>query len=690
MGASKVGLVDPSNPYKLPPEAATVIGIIRSAEGTAQGKGNVLFGGRSYDPGPDHPADEGWQGSRTSAGPTHAADAGQWQPAAWHDEVRRAKEQGIDLTFNKGADQDWAIMDRAARLYKNATGRDLIEDQRAGKADLHVLGGEWAGLARGTGASLRGRMTGNSPGMNNAIAGLNEAGQAQLSAIDRQRAENAQLVAAEPPGSAKRQKLLDEGNAHVRELERRYNETALHPPIEKPADIWSNFGNPATIVVLIGGLFARRHATAALSAAGAAMQAINQNNHDKFEAAYKTWETQTKTAADIIKMQREDIAAIMHDEDKAWDHKIQLIAQKYHDDGQQNLALQVLHGDATTVYNHESRMDSAANQMKNYLVAGQVARERLNLEAGIDKELAAHPDLYQGDPSKIPTDRMAEITNEAAGKSKPAAPSQTRDRAATARAEVSRRDAEWAKAHPDATDDEMQKQHFIHANEVDKTVGAAARQPRNAPAMALQTYIEEQVAKGHTPTAEELQSFAASTAEKTSEGRAVGTRSASLEMASNAADAIIPLLREKANKIDLGRFPDVNSLILAAQQRTGGTDVVQYGELINSMRYLYARALSPTGQARVADLQHFDDIMNKNWSKDQINAGLDQIHQSLMAERGAIAKTREEVRSGGVPVAPASPASAGDLPKVSDPDAYAKVPSGGQYLAPDGKVYTKQ
>ncbi len=517
---------------------------------------------------------------------------------------------------------------------------------------------------------------------------FNAAGARERDQITQDKNGLMRMALAEPPGSAKRQRLEDEMHQQIAKREAEWEDKWKNPPVMKPVDALENFGSVGTIVALIGGLFARRHMTAALGAAGQAMQAINQNNYDKYQQNMKVWELQTRSAMETIKMQREDLQSILHDDDKAWDHKMALLAIKQKEYGMDRDYAASERGDIQTTLNTLMTLDRSQNQLKNIVGAMSINNHTMFVNNEEQKYYEAHPDQV-GQP--IPAAEKLRIEGAAnekfplPGAPKPSAETQTKDRAATARAEVSRRDAEWAKAHPDATDDEMQKQHFQHATEVDKTVGAAARQPRNAPAMALQTYIEEQMAKGHTPSSEELQNFAASTAEKTREGATVGNRAASLEMASNAANAIIPLLRAKADKIDLGRFPDVNSIVLAAQQRTGGTDVVQYGELINSMRYLYARALSPTGQARVADLQHFDEIMNKNWSKDQINAGLDQIQQTLMAEKGAIATTREEVRSGGMPSAPAP-----SLPRVTDQTGYEKLAPGSHYLGPDGLERVKK
>jgi hypothetical protein len=179
-------------------------------------------------------------------------------------------------------------------------------------------------------------------------------------------------------------------------------------------------------------------------------------------------------------------------------------------------------------------------------------------------------------------------------------------------------------------------------------------QPRNAPAMALRAWMDEyQAEHGHQPSSDEIRQFQAAGAEAISEGRTVGTRVAGMEGAGNAAEAIIPLVRESSHKVDRTKYPDLNSLILAYETKTGGEDVVQYGEMVNTLRYLYARALAPTGQGpRVADINHFDEIFNKNWGRGTIDAALDQIQKSINAERGAAQKTKAGITGRPAPAEP--------------------------------------
>ena len=139
--------------------------------------------------------------------------------------------------------------------------------------------------------------------------------------ISEKMQEYAKIANAAAPGS----KEADEALASLRKeaaIDRAaYREKMMKPPVEKPVDAWANFGSVATIMGLLGGLFTRQHITGALNAAGAAMEAINTNNHQIFEQSYKTWHDQTEMAHTLFQMDQEDIKDILTDKRMGIDEK---------------------------------------------------------------------------------------------------------------------------------------------------------------------------------------------------------------------------------------------------------------------------------------------------------------------------------------------------------------------------------
>lgn len=109
---------------------------------------NILYGDHTFQSYAQHPADAGWQGDHGPDGrPTHAAGLPQFQPDTWHEEQQKLKLADFSPVNQVHAGLDLAISD-----YNKATGRDLLEDFKAGKYDdiNRTLNGRWTSL--GTGA----------------------------------------------------------------------------------------------------------------------------------------------------------------------------------------------------------------------------------------------------------------------------------------------------------------------------------------------------------------------------------------------------------------------------------------------------------------------------------------------------------------------------------------------------------
>lgn len=701
----------------LPPEAAAVIGVIRGAEGTAAGDGYLLFGGTPFTPGTEHPARYGWQGSRTEYGPTHAAGPGQWQPKTWDGVKERAKAQGIDLDFSKGSHQDWAIWSQASRVYQNATGRDLAGDVKAGTVDYKALGSEWQGLLRGTGSpTLRGWSTGVSPFLQeraNAIQGEADRMRAQYHA---DAAELMRQANAAPPGSRERDEMISQLRERERRYLDRYEQIASHPPAMKPVDALENFGSAGTIVALIGGLFARRHMTAALGAAGKAMQAINQNRWDEYQREYKIWEQQSATALNMVKLHNEEIRSLIDDKKMAVDEKnsrLQIMLQGF---GMQRQADQIALGASEKVFGELAGLERAhqsASQSRllyQQTVAAQL--ESKYIGEGIDPTEAKtramrEAGLIPGGGAasarqKTENDLFAKLRDEWVAKEKTEGRSGevTPTQEAKLRSEASKAVAGKGQPAPEVsltpeTLDAMAEQYLAGDRTVVQNLGRGAQGGANV--VALREAIARK-AEQKRMSGPEIANAIAAFSGLMAEHRTAGNRQAALAIATEVAREQIPLVRETSKKVNRTEFPTINRMIVAFQKGTGDPVIVQFLEQLNTLKYTYARALNPTGVPRVADLERFDNIISEAWSKGQIDAALDQIERSLAAEKTGLQRAREGIggqKQGGNFGSGQSTAATGvgtqeDPAAPKSKDEYLALPKGTWYLDADGKIYQKQ
>lgn len=155
-----------------------------------------------------------------------------------------------------------------------------------------------------------------------------------------------------------------------------------------------------------------------------------------------------------------------------------------------------------------------------------------------------------------------------------------------------------------------------------------------------QRAVEQEVSEGGNPAEwpSRWQNFSTQATGK----RVLEQRAAGLSLAENEASSLIPRVREISAKVSRTNYPNINSLILAAQKGAGGQDVIKLGIAIESLVPVYARVLKPVGQVGQGDMARAHDILDKAWSDGQINAALDQMQVELKSARSALDKTMNE------------------------------------------------
>jgi hypothetical protein len=416
-----------------------------------------------------------------------------------------------------------------------------------------------------------------SPDLQAAHDQLVAAGNREREAITSGKSELQRLIDAEPPGSAKRDKLIDEMHSSIAAKEAAWKEKYDHPPVLKPADAFQNFGSIATIVGLIGGLFARRHMTAALGAAGHAMQAINQNNFDQYQQQMKIWETQTRSAAEELHMQHQDLEMLIRDKQLSWDQKQALISNKFKEIGLDREVAAVQHGDAQTWMQTIATMDRAQNQLKNLTGQMAIGNRALAEQNWNQKYYADHPDMA-GQP--IPLDEQVKRNQyldqnfPLPGAPHAQAPTAAKGREQDVSAEVKRRDDEFASANPNATPSEKEKAHFDNRTAVEKQMGAATRQPRSASAMATQKFIEE----NPEATADDLVKFQANQARAVAVERAFGAGPTANRVTTlNTVSDHLVTFEEAAKALETGDVRLLNQLQNRWRIETGDPRPIEFG-----------------------------------------------------------------------------------------------------------------
>src|SRR5512139_1102624 len=145
--------------------------------------------------------------------------------------------------------------------------------------------------------------------------------------------------------------------------------------------------------------------------------------------------------------------------------------------------------------------------------------------------------------------------------------------------------------------------------------------------------------------------------------RAIGTRTANIELAANELKNVIPVVLDASKAVNRTNYPDLNKVILAYQEKTGDPNVVKFGQGINTLINLYARAINPSGIPTVYDKSQAHDILYKAWSSGQFEGAVSMMQKEVDAALASPGLVKQQMRDrilGREPTAaPATPSASG-------------------------------
>lgn len=153
----------------------------------------------------------------------------------------------------------------------------------------------------------------------------------------------------------------------------------------------------------------------------------------------------------------------------------------------------------------------------------------------------------------------------------------------------------------------------------------------------------------------------ASAAGEISEGRAIGTASGKIELAANSLDQSLPLLEDAMKKVNLGQFPDINSLDNYASLHTGDPNIVTLNTALQTTVSDYSTLIARNGQRTDATDAAAKHLANVNMANGQLQAFIDQVRREKTAQLRATKLTKEHKEGN---------SGAGDAPSGVDADLW--------------------
>jgi hypothetical protein len=166
--------------------------------------------------------------------------------------------------------------------------------------------------------------------------------------------------------------------------------------------------------------------------------------------------------------------------------------------------------------------------------------------------------------------------------------------------------------------------------------------------------------------------------------RTGATRAANIGMAVTEAQQTFPLVRQASAALPRTDFPGANKAIQSLQTGSSDTRVLALGTALNASVNAYARAISPSGVPTVSDKEHARELMNTAYTPEQLDAVLGVMEKEMAAASKAPTEVmaRQKARVSGRDQPSAS--DTGAPVRVSSDAEYNNLPSGAEFIAPDG------
>jgi hypothetical protein len=565
--------------------------LVSKIKGGESGNRNVLYGNDPVPPGNVIPGAIGPTGK-----PTHAFSEWQFEPGTWNDAAKAFRQVGWVLNKDDPSDRDRAGLWVARRDYKAKTGRDLDADAQAGKIDEGALHATWTSIRPQYAAAREERYA---------------TGSSELQGIA---AETHKIM--EEIGKTGRDpkmfNMLQEARQKMAEYEERALKLQEEGPKNDPRDLMQRMGGVATVIGILGGLLTKQPLMASLNAGGAAMEAYNKQDETAYRANVDQWKFHIETLQRMGQIQHDLIRDTLADEKLDSGEKMSRLQAMLSALGNERLAVSAQLGDQRALEQHRDQMAQADRQ---FTLQMRRLDEMENkgwqiLTDPTKKDEAGNPVQYRYNPNSGEATTLDRQPYSPGGAQKVGTATQSA-----------------------GTPEQVKTTAQAIANyQMAPMSGYAMRSPYGQAVMTEVFKLNPQ----YQATQYSGQQAAAS---------ATGRRASTLTIASNAADQMIPIVEDLSHKVSRTDYPTINRILLVGREKTGDPDVVAFGQALNSLLYVYMRALNPSGIPRVADLERGEHMLQTAWSQGQLDSVIAQMKREIGAEKAAVQLSAHEMSS---------------------------------------------
>jgi hypothetical protein len=180
-------------------------------------------------------------------------------------------------------------------------------------------------------------------------------------------------------------------------------------PPQNMHEAWSQWGGVAQMFAVVGSLFGRRTATAALGAAGEMMESANAADVKAYDQAYKRWQTHNDGMLKAVELFHQQYREIIEADDKSWDHRQAEISTLL------TAAGVVSRFDEQAFAKQEQALRLAKDRAELVKLQNEESEIRLSTEEKDKKWLAEHPEAGDKVPASVHNAHIGEAKRERSG-----------------------------------------------------------------------------------------------------------------------------------------------------------------------------------------------------------------------------------------------------------------------------------
>jgi len=168
--------------------------------------------------------------------------------------------------------------------------------------------------------------------------------------------------------------------------------------------------------------------------------------------------------------------------------------------------------------------------------------------------------------------------------------------------------------------------------------------------------------------------------------RAVGTRTANVEMAVSELNRVMPLALQASKAVNRGKFVPLNTAIQAIQRGSSDPALARFVAANTTLANVYARAISPTGVPTVSGNEHARDMLGTAPSQEAYEAVVGQMQKEAEAAEAAPGDVKiglEHLAGVGKDNAQKPPEKSSDVYLTETQQDYDMLDSGSKYRMPN-------